>query len=85
MIIHLLPKINAKNAGAESKKKVKGKGSGRHHNNAKIPAETILEMRRMYELQGKAPRVIQAAFPHLGIEYVRQVLNYTIRGNLRVR
>lgn len=86
---HLLPSIDPvlwKKAGDhEAKQHGRGKGTGRHHNNATIPAETILAMRRMHEIERKTHQQVQRAFPDLQAEYVRRVLDYELRANLRVR
>lgn len=85
-IIHTLPEIDApawKKVGNHDKPK---RGvPGRHHNNIKVPPETILAMRRMHEIEGKSLRQVQLAHPELQAGYVRSVIEYRIRGNLRVK
>lgn len=84
-IIHLLPEIDKsvwKKGGTAKKKRLAGKS---HHNNAKIPDETILAMRRMYEIEGKPMRAVAAAFPEVSECYVKSILLYVCRINLRVR
>ena len=85
MIIHLLPEIDLriwKKVGNHDAAK-KGQ-QGRHHNAARIPDETILAMRRMHEIERAPLKAVQAAYPWINANYVRNVLNYIARANLRV-
>lgn len=87
MIIHLLPEIDRaiwNKAGDHEKEKNGGAGRGRHHNTAKVPNEVILAMRRMHEVERASLREVQRAFPSYRERYVRNVLEYVIRANLRV-
>jgi len=52
---------------------------------AKYPDEDILQMRRMHEVEGKSLKDVAAYFPELQEQYVRNVLNYTVRSKLLLK
>lgn len=48
-----------------------------------IPNEVVLEMRRMYEKENKSYREVCQKFPELDPQYVRRILEYVLRSNLK--
>jgi hypothetical protein len=86
-IIHLLPGIDqtiwnkAGDLGHQPKQKRK---RGQHHNRAVVPDAVILEMRRMHEIERKTSLQVCSSFPQFTERYVRSVLGYLVRANLRV-
>lgn len=83
-IIHILPEIDkavwSKQNGSAKKKL----GQGRHHNTATVPAETILAMRRMHEVDRLTMQEVERAYPQFSCHYVRDVLGYIVRANLQI-
>lgn len=81
-VIHLLPTIdraiwNKVDKGAKPLPGRRGKCT--------VPAETILAMRRAHEIERKTIQQVKDQFPQYSNEYVRSVLSYLIRANLRVK
>lgn len=87
-IIHLLPELErtiwnkAGDLGSRAKPKRK---PGQHHNGAVVPDAVILEMRRLHEIERKTMLEVCAVYPQFSQRYVRDVLGYILRANLRVR
>lgn len=87
MIIHRFPAIDqaiwnkAGDLDAPIEKKLE---QGRHHH-VTIPDATILEMRRLHEIERKTIQQVQKMYPDINGDYVRNVLSYIVRTNLRVR
>lgn len=51
----------------------------------KVPDETILAMRRLYELESHSYAEVHALFPQFSILYIRAILGYQYRAHLRVK
>lgn len=82
-IIHLLPMIDP----AATKRS--GVGAPVSHQRTrqrpiKIADGVILDIRRMYELEGKCTKAIQKKYPTLSIDYITQIVRYQSRTNLRI-
>lgn len=58
---------------------IKEKGKGRP---IKIADEIVLAMRRLHERDGWTHRQIEAAYPDIRPDTIRQFLSYQTRGNL---
>jgi len=50
----------------------------------KYPDEMIIKMRTMYQKEGKTMKDVIAAYPDINENYIRNILNYMVRGNLIV-
>lgn len=88
MIIHRFPEIDRaiwKKAGDLDAPIVRKNGQGRHHNNHKVPDETVLAIRRMHEIDRKPLHIVMRAYPELSETYLRSLLSYQLRANLRVQ
>lgn len=87
-IVHRFPPIDVaiwNHVGdLDANRKEKAQGVGRGHHNIKIPDEVILAMRQMHEIDRKTIRQVEESYPHVSINYVRRVLGYELRANLKV-
>lgn len=78
-IIHILPEISK---GIWDKAKAKPKLGGRK-GKCMVPAETILAMRRMHEIENKSYRQVANAYG-MSYRYTLNVLQYIVRADLRL-
>lgn len=83
-IIHILPEIDKAIWDKDTAIAKKKRGQGRHHNTAVVPAETILAMRRLHEVERLTMQEVERAYPQFSCHYVRDVLGYIVRANLQI-
>jgi hypothetical protein len=82
-IIHLLPMIDpaaTKRAGVGAPVSHQRK----RQRPIKFSDEVILDVRRMYEREGKCTKAIHEKYPYLSIDYITQIIKYQSRANLRI-
>lgn len=58
--------------------------SQRYHHKTTVPAEHVLEMRRLHEVDRKTYVEVGKLFPQYPKTYIRAVLQYMVRANLQL-